>query len=142
MKLSALLPMAFGPKDLGRKQGAFPVGRVEFTFPASADALAEAAFDAARSSYAPYSGASSGVAISTRSGRIYKGSYIENVAFNPSLPPLQTALVEMLVAGEEYAAISRVVLAERAHAKISQKSATGAVLSAIAPAVRWETVMG
>ncbi len=141
MRLSALLPMAFGPKDLGRKQGAFPVVRVELTSSAAADAVVEAAFEAARSSYAPYSGANSGVAVSTRAGRIYKGSYIENVAFNPSLPPLQTALVEMLVVGEEYAAISRVVLVERSGAKISQKLATAAVLSAVAPSVRLETVM-
>ncbi len=141
MKLSALLPMAFGPRDLGRKQGAFPAGRTELKPSAAADAVVEAAFEAARSSYAPYSGANSGVAIATRSGRIYKGSYIENVAFNPSLSPLQTALVQMLVAGEEYGAISRVVLVEKAGAKISQKSATEVVLSAVAPSARLETVV-
>jgi cytidine deaminase len=141
-KLYALLPMAFGPKDLGRKQGAFPINTTNLSLPSpSSDALVLAAFDATRSSYAPYSGANSGVAIATRSGRTYKGSYIENVAFNPSLSPLQTALVQMIVAGEEYAGISRVVLVEIANAKISQQSATGAVLSAIAPAVRLETFL-
>lgn len=140
MKLSALLPRAFGPKDLGRKQGAFPVRQTNLTSPSTSDAVVQAAFDAARSSYAPYSGANSGVAIAARAGRIYKGSYVENVAFNPSLSPLQTALVQMIVAGEEYASISRVVLVESAKAKISQQSATGAVLSAVAPSVRLETV--
>lgn len=141
MKLSALLPMAFGPKDLGRKQGALPIRETNLHFPATSDALVQGAFDAARNSYAPYSGANSGVAIGTHSGRMYRGSYIENVAFNPSLSPLQTALVQMIVAGEEYAAISRVVLAEIANAKISQKSVTLAVLSAIAPSVRLETIL-
>jgi cytidine deaminase len=141
MKLSGLLPMAFGPKDLGRTQGAFPIKTTNMSIPAAtSDALVQAASDAARTSYAPYSEANSGVAIATRSGRAYKGSYIENVAFNPSLSPLQMALVQMLVAGEEYGAISRVVLVEISSAKISQKSATLAVLSAIAPAVRLETV--
>ena len=141
MKLSSLLPMAFGPKDLGRTQGAFPIKSTNLSSPAlPSDALVQAAFDAAHTSYAPYSGANSGIAIATRSGRVYRGSYIENVAFNPSLSPLQTALVQMLVAGEDYAAISRVVLVEIASAKISQKSATGAVLSAVAPSVRVETV--
>jgi cytidine deaminase len=141
MKLSGLLPMAFGPKDLGRTQGAFPIKATNLSFPAAtSDALVQAAFDAARTSYAPYSGANSGIAIATRSGRTYKGSYIENVAFNPSLSPLQTALVQMIVAGEEYEAIARVVLVEISSAKISQKSATLAVLNAIAPAARFETL--
>jgi cytidine deaminase len=156
MKLSSLLPMAFGPKDLGRKQGAFPIQvsdlgsssgtpqvsgqRTAANLGYSQEALVQAALDAARRSYAPYSGAQSGIAIASRSGRTYKGSYIENVAFNPSLSPLQTALVQMIVGGQGYAEISRVVLVESAKAKISQKSVTGAVLSAIAPSARWETV--
>ncbi len=140
-KLATLLPLAFGPKDLGRKQGALPITPAKLRVAAPpADALFEAALDAARTAYAPYSEANSGVAISTRSGRIYKGSYIENVAFNPSLSPLQTALVQLIVAGEDYAAIARVVLAEIGHPRISQTSVTAAVLSAVAPSVRLERV--
>jgi cytidine deaminase len=139
VKLAALLPQAFGPSDLGRKEGAFPVKETKLTrATATPDELLQAAFEAARYSYAPYSGAYSGVAIGTRSGRIYKGSYIENVAFNPSLSPLQTALVQLIVAGEEYGAIARVALVEVSGAKISQRSATEAVLSAVAPKVRVE----
>lgn len=145
LKLSSLLPMAFGPKDLGRKQGAFPIQKVNLISTAppttpSTDPLSLAALDAARTSYAPYSTSPSGVAIATRSGRIYKGSYIENVAFNPSLSPLQVALVQLLVAGDEYAGISRVALAELAHGKISQRSVAEAVLSTVAPSVRLEFV--
>jgi cytidine deaminase len=146
-KLSALLPLAFGPKDLGRKDGALPVKQTSLipAMPASApqqrdDEVFQAALEAARTAYAPYTGACSGTAISTRSGRIYKGSYIENVAFNPSLSPLQTALVQLIVAGEDYSAISRVALAEIKGAKISQKTATEAVLSAIAPSLQVELV--
>jgi cytidine deaminase len=145
-KLSVLLPLAFGPKDLGRKNGAFPVKRtnlISASLTANApqrlaDVLFQSALDAASTSYAPYSESLSGAAIATRSGRIYKGSYIENAAFNPSLSPLQTALVQLISAGEDYAAISRVALAETKGAKISQKTATEAVLSAIAPSVRVE----
>lgn len=142
-KLSALLPLAFGPKDLGRKEGAFPVNQTNLLSVARAPAsnpLLQAALDAARTSYAPYTGSHSGAAIATRSGRVYTGSYIENVAFNPSLSPLQTALVQLISAGEDYSAISRVVLAETKEAKISQKASTEAVLSAIAPSVRVEFV--
>ncbi len=163
MKLAALLPLAFGPKDLGRKDGAFPIkptnliraeqqpgqaaatsnsrASLAVSAPApAADALSIAALEAAQTSYAPYTESHSGAAIATRSGRIYQGSYIENVAFNPSLSPLQTALVQLILAGDDYASITRVALAEIFTAKISQQSATEVVLTAVAPAVKLELI--
>jgi cytidine deaminase len=141
MKLSALLPMSFGPKDLGRKEGALPVRETKLrSASANSDPVVKAAIDAAGRSYAPYSQSPSGVAIRAKSGRIYRGSYIENVAFNPSLSPLQTALVQMILAGEEYGAISGVMLAEVSGAKISQKFATEVVAGAVAPGVKVEVV--
>jgi cytidine deaminase len=141
VKLSALLPMAFGPRDLGFKDGAFPVKEVDLVLPdAPSDALSRATVDAARKSYARYTKAQSGVAIGTKAGRIYKGSYIENAAFNPSLSPFQAALVGLIVAGEDLSAISRVVLAEVNAAKISQEIVTEVALSAIAPTVRLEVL--
>jgi len=140
-RLDALLPSAFGPKDLGFKDGALPVRETNLMRPRGiSDELTTAALDAARRSYAPYSKAHSGVAIRTPSGRIYKGAYIENVAFNPSLSPLQTALAALIVAGETYPAISQVVLVEMEGAAISQKSVTEAALSGIAPAAKLQVV--
>jgi len=150
-KLSALLPLAFGPRDLGRKQGAFPVRRTNLilenmpsasqpTASQTTDALFRSALEAASTAYAPYTESPSGAAIATRSGRVYKGSYIENVAFNPSLSPLQTALVQLISAGEEYSAITRVGLAEIKRATISQKSAAESVVSVIAPSIRVEVL--
>jgi cytidine deaminase len=79
------------------------------------------------------------VAIRTGSGRVFRGSYIENAAFNPSLSPLQTALVALLAAGEKFESISRVLLVET-HAGISQRSVTEAALQTVAPAVRLEVL--
>jgi cytidine deaminase len=132
--LTALLPMAFGPKNLGFADGALPVKEVNLARPkGQSDDLTLAALDGARKSYAPYTKAHSGIAIATQSGRIHKGAYIENVAFNPSLSPLQTALAALIVAGDDMSAIARVVLVETEDAKISQKSVTEAALTAIAP---------
>jgi cytidine deaminase len=139
--LSSLLPNAFGPKDLGAKDGVFPVKEVDLNLrEGMSDEFAVAALDAARKSYAPYTKAHSGVAIGTGSGRIYKGSYIENAAFNPSLSPLQTALVALIAAGENHAAISRATLVEIDGAAISQRSVAEAALGAIAPAVKLQVV--
>jgi cytidine deaminase len=141
VKLSSLLPSAFGPKDLGVTELAFPVKEVDLNLAKGAsDELTMAALSAARKSYAPYTKAHSGVAIGTRSGRIFKGAYIENAAYNPSLPPLQTALVVLILAGESYSAISEAVLVEVDGAPISQRSVAEAVLSAIAPGVKLQVV--
>jgi cytidine deaminase len=141
VKLATLLPMAFGPRDLGFNTGAFPVSMTKLTAPAKpGDDLMGAALDAAEHAYAPYSGAISGVAIRTKAGHIYRGSYLENAAFNPSLSPLQTALVQLVLAGQDYAAITRVLLLEIKNARISQASVTKAVLSTIAPAVQLEII--
>jgi cytidine deaminase len=138
-KLSEILPAAFGPAALGMKDGAFPVRETNLALVTqSSDPLASTALDAARKSYAPYSKSPAGVAIRGGKSRIYRGSYVENVAFNPSLSPLQTALAAMIAAGEPYSAISAVKLVEVQGAKISQRPVTEIVLGAIAPGVKLE----
>jgi cytidine deaminase len=138
-KLLSLLPMRFGPQDMGFKDGAFPVKEVDLALTnVTSDELLHASLEAARKSYGRYTGALSGIALATKAGRIYKGSYIEIAAFNPSLSPLQIALVGLIVAGEDYSAISRAVLTEVEGAKISQKGVTEALLGVIAPGVRLE----
>jgi len=142
VSLRAILPAAFGPAALGRKDGALPVKESGLILAkTSGDAITAAALDAARESYAPYSKSPSGVAIRSRSGRIYRGSYIENVAFNPSLSPLQTALAGMIAGGEPYSSIAAVMLVEVQGATISQKPVTGIVLGAIAPDVKLEVAI-
>jgi cytidine deaminase len=83
--LAALLPMPFGPKNLGRNEGALPAHQTTLRLPKTAsDPLVAAAFEAARRAYSPYTQSPSGVALFTSSGRTFPGSYIENVAFNPA----------------------------------------------------------
>jgi cytidine deaminase len=138
-KLSSLLPMRFGPHDMGFKDGALPVKEVDLALAnVTSDELLQASLEAARKSNARYTGAPSGIALATKAGHIYKGSYIEIAAFNPSLSPLQIALVGLIVAGEDYSAISRAVLTEVNGAKISQRGVTEALLHIIAPRVGLE----
>jgi cytidine deaminase len=140
-RLSSLLPMAFGPQDLGLKHGAFSATPVELALPkVASDDVTDAALAAARKSYAPYTKAYSGVAIRTKADRTHQGSYIENAAFNPSLSPFQVALVALILAGGDSSMISTVVLVEVEGAVISQKSVTDAAVSAIAPAAKLRIV--
>ena len=128
--LSALLPQPFGPRDLNVTEG--PLSRTKIAIQ-NVESVAQAARYAAANAYAPYSNSPSGVAIRSRRGNVYRGSYIENAAFNPSLPPLQVALVAMAMANEEFSDIAEVVLAEAANNSISQLSATKSLLAVIAP---------
>lgn len=140
-KLSSLLPAAFGPAALGMKHGALPVEETDLKLASqSADELALAALDAARRSYAPYSKSPAGVAIRTAKGRIFRGSYIENVAFNPSLSPLQTTLAALIAGGGTFPEISAVTLLELDKPTISQKAVTETVLAAIAPAAELQVI--
>ena len=154
--LAALLPEAFGPRDLGKGGGLMqpstrsltladsPEHPVTTAAPAddSADPVATAALAAASAAYAPYSGTYAGVGLRTADGAIYEGRYAENAAFNPSLSPLQGALIALTLAGGSYAAIQDAVLVEaseptpgRLQPSASQRATVAALLAAVAPGV-------
>lgn len=140
VRLSELLPQAFGPKNLGFNQGSFPVKRERLSLAASSnDGLVKEAFRAACSAYSPYTRSPSGVSLLTSNGRVFAGSYIENAAFNPSLPPLETALAGYFAAGGNAGQIQRAVLVENKKGGISQQSTTQSALAVLAPAARLES---
>ncbi|HTG66495.1 MAG TPA: hypothetical protein VL859_08980, partial [Flavobacterium sp.] len=85
----------------------------------------------ANTSYSPYTSDYSGVCIVTNSGS-YVGAYAENAAYNPSMSPLEAALVLLIMSGDSYTNINRAILVEAINNKCSQLSATKDVLSAIA----------
>jgi cytidine deaminase len=140
--LEDLLPASFGPKDLGMPAGMFGSFEAPLRLGSnSGDRLVREALDAASRSYAPHTKARSGCALAVKSGRIFAGSYLENAAFNPSLSPLQSALVSLIFAGEEPSAIERVAVVEIDGAAISQRASTEAVLSVVAPGARLDVVL-
>jgi len=62
----------------------------------------KAALQQAIQSYAPYSHCPSGLAIATAGGAVYSGPYLESAAFNPSLGPLQAAVIDAVTDGIAY----------------------------------------
>ena len=62
----------------------------------------KAALQQATQSYAPYSHCPSGLAIATAGGAVYSGPYLESAAFNPSLGPLQAAVIDAVTDGIAY----------------------------------------
>ena len=62
----------------------------------------KSALQQAVQSYAPYSHCPSSLAIVTAQGTVYSGPYLESAAFNPSLGPLQAAVIDAVTDGIAY----------------------------------------
>ncbi|XP_057873727.2 cytidine deaminase 1 [Cryptomeria japonica] len=93
-----------------------------------------AALQAANSSHAPYSHCPSGVALRTVKGNIFKGSYTESAAFNPSLSPLQAAIIAFTCQdGGNYEDIVQAVLVEKEEALVQQGDTIKLALQKIIP---------
>lgn len=111
--LSQVLPHAFSPQALGNKQGLLdPIDPKPQLTLDSDDPLSNAALQMARQSYAPYSKNWAGIAVQLANGYIAAGPYLESVAFNPSLSPLQTVLVALRLRQQPWQEIQDAVLVE------------------------------
>ena len=128
--LQEYLPESFGPKDLNIKTLLMEDKPQKYAI-SDNDLLLTNAVAALNISHAPYSENYCGIAVQLDDQSIYIGAYAENAAFNPSLPPLQVALIQILLAGKDFAQISTVVLVELEAGKISHKSTTQSVLDTL-----------
>lgn len=132
--LSQLLPGAFGPSHLGLKGGLLGPSDAPLEWPGDPPSdLAAAAFAAAQASYAPYTGALAGLALMTEHGKIYSGSYLENAAFNPSVSPLQAAMVAVMFGSLSDDLITAAAVVEVDDSKINHARAARLVLEDLAP---------
>lgn len=130
--LHEYLPEAFGPADLGIESGLMAEAKHQFVCDDN-DTLIQQAVDAMNMSHAPYTNNLSGLALELADGRVFQGAYAENAAFNPSLPPLQVALIQILMAGEDFDNIKAAALVENSQGKISHLADTQSTLEALNP---------
>lgn len=134
-----LLKASFGPQDLGVKGGLLkllPRLRSDNSHP-----LTAAATQAAHNSYSPYTCCPSGIAIQTSDGTTFTGSYMENAAYNPSLSPLQAALVSLVIDHRSYDEISNVVIVEEEGAQIGQAETAEMMVRKLSPKAKFEAVV-
>ncbi|WP_017221400.1 cytidine deaminase [Moritella dasanensis] len=128
--LATLLPDSFGPIDLGISESLLAAKPVNLTLQQeNASSLVQAALQAANTSYAPYSHCHAGIALKTTTGTVITGRYIENAAFNPSLSPLQSVLINLNLAGFALTDIEAMILVEKAETKMSHAQATQVLVS-------------
>lgn len=96
--------------------------------------LKEAAEAAARAAHAPYSDCPSGFAVADGDGRIYAGGCLESAAYNPTLGPVQAAIIAMVAAGGGPAGdVVAAALVEKERAKVAQEATARIFLDAVAP---------
>ncbi|WJX26077.1 cytidine deaminase [Trifolium repens] len=107
--------------------------------------LKVAALEAANESHAPYSESPSGVALLDSSGNVYKGSYMESAAYNPSLGPVQAAIIGFIAGSgdgaAEYGELVEAVLVEKEDAVVKQESTARLFLSSISPHCRFNVFL-
>ena len=128
--LTNLLPDAFEPRDLGVEGGLMRVENHHLVLQSN-DPVVLAAVSAANMSYAPYSRSYAGVALATIDGQVYSGPYAENVAFNPSISPMEAALAHLNICGRTGQDISQAVLVEVQDSPCSQVNVTRNVLGSV-----------
>lgn len=141
LKLKALLPSSFGPKDMGQEGALLNSQRNNLhLLKDTKDSVVHHALEAACRSYAPYTHCPSGLALAT-DDQSFAGSYCENAAFNPSISPLQSALVSLYSHGRSLNEVRRCVLIERARvfpSQVSQANSTEYMLKVLAPKASFE----
>jgi len=154
--LADLLPLGFGPSDLGVAEHALfahLVHRVDAHEPLRWLTAAPTASDAELAlllaegvrafglSYAPYSLSVSGVALLLADGSVVCGPYVESCAFNPSLTPIRAALAAAVLRDAEFGGVRAAVLVERADAKASHAAEAQTLLAAVASAAAFGVVL-
>lgn len=132
--LDMLLPDAFGPTQLGRKPQLLRAGPHALTWiEPPTHPLAALALHATCRASAPYTGALAGVALETIDGRRYAGFVAESAAYNPTLAPMQAALIAAYHGGAQLDSIRTALLVELEDAAVSQLDLARAVLASVAP---------
>ncbi len=126
--LHTYLPDSFGPKDLDISELLFDHQDHQLTLETD-DVVTQGALQALNYSHAPYSKVYCGVALGLENGEVVTGRYIENAAFNPSFPPLQSALNYRRLNSLSEVKINRIVMVEK-QAGLSHRQATESLAKA------------
>ena len=145
--LRDLLPWAFSPADLG-EAGVTPLvpGSIRQELAVVAwdtgvsHAIQDALVAAGRRAYVPYSRAPSAVVLASADGSLVTGAALENAAFNPSLGPLQVALVNWIAAGRAYDEIELAVLGGVETGAVDYARDLPNLLATVAPKARYQQV--
>ena len=145
--LGALYPWPFTPADLGMlpagvtagdaatADGASPGPRGAHTLDERGipHGIAQALARAGARAHAPYSGEPAAIVLRAADGRLCTGAVLESVAFNPTIGPLQDALVEAVATAVPLDAIVDAWLATVDDGRVDHAGPVRDLLAAVAP---------
>jgi cytidine deaminase len=136
LSMAELYPWPFDPAYLGETgyvpgtaQPGLALG--ENVLPAI---IAGRLLEAGRRSHAPYSKCPAAVVLALDDGETVSGFAIESVAFNPTMGPLQAALIDLVAHGYEPAAIAEAALVTRRGGNVDYALSVTELLGKLAPA--------
>jgi cytidine deaminase len=143
LKMSDLYPWPFDPaylEDKGVVVGDMPFAEMQLGPHDLPRDVAERLLDAGRRSHAPYSKCPGAVALTLSDGAVVTGSAIESVAFNPSMGPMQAAIIDLFAHGYGYEDIAGAALGTVEEGAVDYSRSAAELLAAIAPNVRLSVV--
>ncbi|RYE85869.1 MAG: cytidine deaminase [Hyphomicrobiales bacterium] len=134
LTMAQLYPWPFDPDYLG-ETGAVPKARL-WSLSVEDRLLREAGERA----HTPYSKCPAAVVLTLADGSRLAGSAIESVAFNPTMGPLQAALIDLLAHGRNYSEIASAVLGTVRGGAVDYAASVGELLGRVAPQAKLEVI--
>jgi cytidine deaminase len=137
LKMTDLYPWPFDPGYLGEAgliSGAVPFPQLRFAGAPQDSRPLQKLLASGKRAHTPYSKCPSAVVLRTKDGALIAGSAIESVAFNPSIGPLQAAIVDLLAHGYTYGDIAECWLGARKDGQVDYRRSASELLDQIAPA--------
>jgi cytidine deaminase len=132
--LSQLLPMPFGePRQSGQGLLDSPPSKLQSTTPIK-QTTAQRAINAAQHSYTPYTHTPEGFVIKCADGQHFTGRTAENIAFNPSVPAVLSALNQRNLSNSRNVTIHRCTQAKLATSQHSSNELAAAIIRSISKA--------
>lgn len=135
LSLAQLYPWPFDPAYLG-EPGAVP-GRIlwpDLRFEAvSVHPQAATLLEVGQRSHSPYSQCPGAVVLTLVDGNVVSGIAMESVAFNPTIQPIQAAMVNLLAHGYRYSDIRGVVLGTVLGGAVDYSRSTAELMASVAP---------
>jgi len=134
LTMAQLYPWPFDPDYLG-ETGAVPNKKL-WTLTADDPLLREAGERA----HTPYSKCPGAVVLTLSDGKRVRGSAVESVAFNPTMSPLQAALIDLIAHGRSYGDIVSAKLGTVVGGAVDYAASTGELLGKVAPQATLEVI--
>jgi len=135
LTMAELYPWPFDPGYLG-EAGYVPghFSGLDLGPHALPSAIADRLIDAGRRAHAPYSGCPGAVVLALNDGQMVAGFSIESVAYNPTMGPMQAAMIDLIAHGYEAADIAAAALGTRLNDDVDYSLSVAELLGRLAPA--------